>query len=167
MARRKGVDHPALPEITRLPIAVELRVLEVGVEFGEDLRDEDRVVGDVTRPLIRDRNSGGITSHDHGPPDGPPGSVDDGHRALCMVRHIEQGAVRGQGAAPRLGAHLDLLDFPALHEVNDRDRAGDSIGDIGYPVGRVDRHTARLLADPNLVQLCVDVIAVVVFHLNN
>ena len=72
LARRKGVDHPALPEITRLTIAVELRVLKVGVEFGEDLGDEDRVVGAVTSPLIRDRNSGGFRPTNTVPQTVPP-----------------------------------------------------------------------------------------------
>ena len=84
-----------------------------------------------------------------------------------MVCHIEPGAVRGQGAAPWLGAHRDLLHFPALHEVNDRDGARDAVGDIRRLVGRVDRHAARLLADRDLVQLDGNVMAVLVFHLND
>jgi len=43
-----------LPEVARLTVAVESGVVEVGVEFGEDLGDEDR--GDVPGALIRDRN---------------------------------------------------------------------------------------------------------------
>ena len=112
----------------------------------------------------------GLPSNLHGPVEDRVKRIardDDGDGARCMVRHIEQGAVRCQGAAPRLGARWDLLHFPAQHEVNDRDGAGDAVGDIRRPVGRVDRHTAGLLADRDLEQLFGDVIAVVVFHLNN
>src|SRR5262249_13946578 len=112
----------------RLTIAVEKGVFEVGVEFGEDLGDEDR--GDVPRALIRDGNGGGISSNLHSSVEDRVQWVaarddEDGYGALGMVRHIEQGAVRCQGAAPRLGAHRDLLHFPALHEVNDRDSAAE------------------------------------------
>ena len=41
IARREGVDNPSLPEIARLTIPVENGVFEVGVEFSEDLGDED------------------------------------------------------------------------------------------------------------------------------
>ena len=49
IARREGLDDPLLPEIARLTIAVENGVDEVGVEFGEDLGDEDRFVRVVRR----------------------------------------------------------------------------------------------------------------------
>src|SRR5262249_31071137 len=44
IARREGVDDPLLPEIAILTVTVELEVFEVGIEFGEDLCDKDRVV---------------------------------------------------------------------------------------------------------------------------
>ena len=49
IARRKGLDHPLLPEIAGLTITVERGVDEVGVELGEDLGDEDRFVRVVCR----------------------------------------------------------------------------------------------------------------------
>ena len=72
---------------------------EVGVALGEDLGDEDRVVGDVAGAPIRDRNSGGIASNLHGPVEDRVERIaarddEDGYGALGMVRHIEQGAVR-------------------------------------------------------------------------
>ena len=67
IARREGVDDPLFPEIAPLTIAVEDRVDEVGVEFGEDLGDEDCFVRVVAVAVIRDRNGGGIASNGHGP----------------------------------------------------------------------------------------------------
>ena len=43
IARREGLNDPLFPEIARLTIAVESGVFEVGVQFGEDLGDKDRV----------------------------------------------------------------------------------------------------------------------------
>ena len=154
-------------EVARLAIAVEDGVKEARIELGEDLGDEDRV--EITGAPIRDCNSRGITSHLHGPVKDRVQRIardDDGDGARCMVRHIEQGAVRCQGAAARLGAHRDLLHFPAQHEVHDRDGAADPVDDVRRPVGRMDGHAARLEADGNLGQLIDDVIAVCVFHLN-
>ena len=155
-------------EVARLAIAVEDGVKEARIELGEDLGDEDRV--EITGAPIRDCNSRGITSHLHGPVKDRVQRIardDDGDGARCMVRHIEQGAVRCQGAAARLGAYLDLLYFPALHQVNDRDGAGDAVGDIRRPVSRVDSHAAGLLADHDLEQLFSDIIAIRVFHSND
>ena len=86
--------------------------------------------------------------------------IEDGYGARRMVRHIEQRAVRRQGAAPRLGAHTDSVHFPGLHEVNDRDGAADAVGDIRHLVGGVDGYAAGLLTDRDLGQLNGDVIAV-------
>ena len=117
IARREGVDDPLFPEIARLTIAVESGIFEVGVEFGEDLGDEDRVVGALPVPLSVIAMAVGLRPTCTAPSRiGFSGLlvIEDGYGALGMVRHIEQGAVRCQGAAPRLGAHPDLLHFPAL-----------------------------------------------------
>ena len=45
------MDDPSFPEIACLTIAVESGVFEVGIEFGEDLGDEDRVVEMLPVPL--------------------------------------------------------------------------------------------------------------------
>ena len=99
------------------------------------------VLSDVAGALIRDRNSGGSAAHLHGPVEDRVKRIardEDGYGALGMVRHIEQRAVRRQGAASRLGAYLDRRRYPAQHEVNDRDGAADAVGDVRRPVGRVD-----------------------------
>ena len=53
------------PEVARFSIAVESGILEVGIQLGEHLRDENR--GDVVRALIRDRNRCRIASDVHCP----------------------------------------------------------------------------------------------------
>ena len=63
IARREGLDDPLFPEIALLTIAVEHGVDEVGVEFGEDLGDEDSFVRVVVVTVIRDRKGGGIASN--------------------------------------------------------------------------------------------------------
>ena len=93
----------------------------------------------------------------------PRGGVDDGHGARGMVSHIEQRAVRRQGAAPRLGEPLDRRHDPALHEVNDRDGAADAIGDIRFLVVRVDSYAARLFANADFGNLGGDIVALHIF----
>src|SRR5262249_47348202 len=159
-----------LPEITRLTITVEIGVVEVGVEFGEDVGDKDRVVGDVPGALIRDRNGGGSTTHLYGPIEDwveRISSDDDGYGARGMVSHIEQRAVRSQGAASRFGEPRDRRRYPASHEINDRDGAADAIGDVCRPIGGMDSYAARLFANADFDNLPGDVIAIVVFHLND
>src|SRR5262249_31284692 len=63
VANGESVDDASLTEIAPLAIAVEGRILEVGVELGEDLRDEDGVVRDVPRALVRNRNGGRFAVH--------------------------------------------------------------------------------------------------------
>ena len=52
------MDHASLPEIARLATKAE-GIDEVGIELGEDLRDEDRFVR-ARYPVIRDRDGRGI-----------------------------------------------------------------------------------------------------------
>ena len=170
IARREGVDDPSLPEIACLTIAVESGVFEVGIEFGEDLGDKDRVVGDVAGAPIRDRNGGGSTAHLHGPVEDRVKRIagdEDRYGARGMVSHIEQRAVRRQGAASRLGESLDRRRYPAPHEINDRDGTADTVGHVRHPVGRMDSYAAGLLANADFDQLCGDIIAIRIFHSND
>ena len=102
--RLEGLDDPLFSEIAHLTIAVEHGVVEVGVELGEDLGDEDRFVRVVAVTVIRDRKGGGIAPNIHGP-DGDRveriASEEDGNGALRMVRHIEQTLPFGVSAQPR------------------------------------------------------------------
>ena len=133
IARREGVDDTPLPEIAPLTIPVESGVTEVGVKFSEDLGDEDRFVGSLPVPLSVIAMAVGLRPTCTDPSrTGLSGSRDDdGYGAFRVVRHIEKGAVRGQGAATRLRAHLDLALLPCPDEVNDRDGAADAVSDIG------------------------------------
>ena len=156
IAHREGVDDPALPEIAHLTTNVE-GVDEVGVEFGEDLGDEDGFVRVVAVTVIGDRNGGGIPFNLHSPVEDRVERIardDDRYRSLRMVRHIEQIAVRRQRAAPRLGAHRDRLPhYTQFGQADDRDVGGEAVGDIRHLVVRVDGHAAGLEADCDLVQL--------------
>ena len=136
---------------------------EVGVEFGEDLGHEDRVVGDIAGAIIRDRKGGGIAPDIHGADDRPRGSIDDGHGTVRMVSHIEQGAVRRQRAAPRLCAHLDVLHDPALGQVNHRDGAAHTIGDECFLVIGTHRDAARFFANADFGNLGADIVALHIF----
>ena len=107
IARRKGLDNPSFPEIACLTITVERGVVEVGVEFGEDLGDENRFVRIDLVTVIRDRKGGGIASNIHFPGERPGGCVDDGDSAFRVVGHIEQSSVRRQRTAPWLGTNRD------------------------------------------------------------
>ena len=98
-----------LSEIASLAIAVESGVGEVGVEFGEGVGDEDRVVGDVAGALIRDRDGGRSAANLYGPVEDRVERIagdDDRHGAFGMVSHIEEepSGVRAQprGSVPPL-----------------------------------------------------------------
>src|SRR6185295_16374256 len=67
IACREGVDNPSLSEIACFAIAVEVWVFEIRIEFGEDLGDENRVVGDVAGASICDRDGGGSAADLHRP----------------------------------------------------------------------------------------------------
>src|SRR5262249_5090730 len=150
--------------------AVELAVFKIGVKLGEDLGDKHRVVGDVAGALVRDRNRGRIAADLHGAVENGVQRIardDNGYRALRVVSDIEQRAVRRQGAASRLGAHLDCRSYSALHKVNDRDGPADAVGDVCSAIRWMHSDTARLFANANFGQLCGDIIAIRIFHLND
>jgi hypothetical protein len=93
---REGVDDPAFAKIAHLTTKAE-GINEVGVEFGEDLGDEDGFVRVVRVTIISDRNGGGIPPNLHGHPMSRGErsiSDEDSYRSLRMVRHVEQRTVR-------------------------------------------------------------------------
>ena len=60
ITRREGMDDPSLAKIAIFTVTVELRVFEIGVEFGEDLGDKDYIIGNIAGALVRDREGGWI-----------------------------------------------------------------------------------------------------------
>ena len=62
-----------------------------------------------------------------------------------------------RGSSPRPSAPLG----------NDRNGAADAVGDIRHLIVGVDRHAARFFANADLGQLIADVVALIVFHLND
>jgi hypothetical protein len=111
VARRKGVDNALFSLIASLTITVKYRVGKVGVEFGEDISDEDGVIRDVAGALIRDRDGPGSAADCHRPIKNRVERIagdNDRHRALGKVGHIEQRAIRRQSTAARLGTHVEL-----------------------------------------------------------
>ena len=104
------MDDALLSEIACLSIAVKDRVGEIGDDFGEGIGNEDGVVGDRDGPgPAADLNF--VREDDWAE---RAASVDDRHSAFGVVGDIEQGTVRRQSAAPRLGARFKLRDDPAL-----------------------------------------------------
>ena len=80
--------------------------------MGESVGDENGVGRDVAG--VRDRDGPRPATNLHRSGDCQRGRIDDRDGAFGMISDIEKGAVGGQGATPRLGAYLDLVDYPAL-----------------------------------------------------
>src|SRR5215471_9134926 len=165
------MNDALLPEIAPLAISVKDGVGEVGIELGKGLGNEDGVVGDVAGALIGDRDGPRPAADLHFCQTDDRAErlagVDDRHGAFGLVGYIENRAVRRQGTAPGLGAHLELGHYPALTEVDDRDRTANGIGDISRPTGGVNGYAARLFTNCYFGNLAADVVAVCILDLDD
>src|SRR5690349_18330710 len=80
-----------------------------------------------------------------------------------MIGDIEKGAVRRQGAAPRLGAHFDFFDYLVLYQVNDRNSCAYPICNKCETVVGADSDATRLFADADFGNLDGDILPVCIF----
>ena len=67
----KAWTTPCFPRSRASPLPSNIGIDEVGVEFGEDLGDEDRFVRVIAVTVIRDRKRGGIAPNIARPHQGP------------------------------------------------------------------------------------------------
>jgi len=74
-----------------------------------------------------------------------------------VIGDVEKGAVCGQGAAPRLGAYLDIFDHLALDQVNDGDGSAYAICHEREAVIGADGDATRLFANADFGKLDADI----------
>ncbi len=142
-----------------------------GLSSAKICGDEDGFVRVVVVAVIRDRNGGGIASNLHGPVEDRVERIardEDGYGALRMVRHIEQGAVRRQGAAPRLGAHRDL-PATTLPSTRSTTETVPLMPLVTYAAWSFGWTATQRGSWPTAISASLygDVIAIRVFHLND